>query len=159
VVTSALPAHVAVTNLIFTYAERIDDGDFAGVAELFRHGEITFAGSDVASQGVEEVRRMYEGWTRRFEDGTPRTKHITSNLIIEVDESAGTATCRSYFTVLQQTPELPLQPIIAGRYHDRFERVDGIWRFAHRRMLTDLVGDVSQHLLNSLEGAADSEGE
>jgi 3-phenylpropionate/cinnamic acid dioxygenase small subunit len=153
VVTSAdrhLPAHVAVTNLIFSYAERIDAGDFEGVAELFRHGEITVAGSDVRHQGVEQVRRMYEGWTRRYEDGTPRTKHVTTNLIVEVDEVSGTATCRSYFTVLQQTQGLPLQPIIAGRYHDRFKFADGEWRFAQRHMITDLVGNLSQHLLQSL---------
>jgi 3-phenylpropionate/cinnamic acid dioxygenase small subunit len=141
---------VAITNLIFTYAERIDAGDFEGVAELFRHSEITVGGSDVRRKGVEEVRRMYEGWTRRYEDGTPRTKHINTNLIVEVDESSGTAASRSYFTVLQQTPDLPLQPIIAGRYHDRFECVDGEWRFVNRHMITDLVGDLTRHLLQSL---------
>ena len=26
-----------IENLIYEYAERIDDGDLAGVAELFRH--------------------------------------------------------------------------------------------------------------------------
>jgi 3-phenylpropionate/cinnamic acid dioxygenase small subunit len=139
-----------IANLVFTYAERIDAGDFDGVAELFRHGEITVSGSDVRRSGVDEVRAMYEGWTRRYEDGTPHTKHVTTNLIIEVDEGRGTATCRSYFTVLQQTNELPLQPIIAGRYHDRFDRVDGAWRFGQRLMITDLVGDLSRHLLQSL---------
>jgi hypothetical protein len=40
----------------------------------------------------------------------------------------------------------PLQPIVAGRYLDRFARVDGAWRFAERRILVDLVGDLSRHL-------------
>ena len=56
-------------------------------------------------------------------DGTPRTKHVTTNPIIEVDD-AETASCRSYYTVLQQTDELPLQTIVTGRYHDRFECVE-----------------------------------
>ena len=30
-----------------------------------------------------------------YEDGTPRTKHVTTNLAIEVDEEAGTAVSRS----------------------------------------------------------------
>jgi len=50
---------------------------------------------------------------------------MTTNPIIEVDEDAGAATCRwghlplagDYYTVLQQTEELPLQTIVAGRYH------------------------------------------
>ncbi len=93
---------------------------------------------------------MFTSSTRRYPDGTPRTKHVTTNLIVEVDEGSGTATCRSYFTVLQQAPALPLQPVIAGRYHDRFLREDGEWHFAERRFLIDLVGDLSQHLLSEL---------
>ena len=147
------PGHVAVANLVFLYAERIDGGDFEGVADLFRFGEITTEGNALRRRGYDQVLEMYEGWTRRYEDGTPRTKHVTTNLIIEVDEESGTAECRSYFTVLQQTEALPLQPIVAGRYRDRFERADaadGSWRFAHRYIVTDLVGDLSQHLLQSI---------
>jgi hypothetical protein len=63
-----------------------------------------------------------------------------------VDEEAGTAVSRSYFTALQALPDLALQPIVSGRYHDRFERRDGQWRFVERRVSTDLLGDVSHHL-------------
>ena len=144
------PSHVAISNLVFSYAERIDDGDYRGVAELFRFGEITAEGNAARYRGVDQVLQMYEGWTRRHEDGTPRTKHVTTNLIIEVDDESGTAHCRSYFTVLQQTKTLALQPIIAGRYRDRFERVEDVWRFTHRHMITDLIGDLSQHLLQPI---------
>ena len=79
--------------------------------------------------------------------GTPRTRHVVTNPIIEVDEAAGTATCRSCYTVLQQTETLPLQVIAAGRYLDTFARVDGQWRFASRDYsLFDMPGDLSQHL-------------
>ena len=54
--------------------------------------------------------------------GTPHTKHLVTNLVIDVDDVAGTASARSYFTVLQSLPDFPLQPIIAGRYRDDFER-------------------------------------
>jgi hypothetical protein len=72
---------------------------------------------------------------------------VTTNPILEIDEDAGTANCRSYYTVLQQTDEFPLQTIVTGRYHDCFERVDGQWRFSYRDLtLIDMVGDVSHHL-------------
>ena len=80
------------------------------------------------------------------DDGTPRTKHVVTNLVIEVDETAGTAAARSYFTVLQATEMLPLQVIVAGRYEDRFVRVDRQWRFSDRLVHMDLVGDVSCHI-------------
>jgi hypothetical protein len=50
------------------------------------------------------------------------------------------------FAALQALPGLSLQPVASGRYHDRFERRDGQWRFAERRVHVDLVGDVSRHL-------------
>ncbi|MFD4532909.1 hypothetical protein ACFWNL_13865 [Kitasatospora sp. NPDC058397] len=39
-----------------------------------------------------------------------------------------------------------MQPIAAGRYHDRFELRGGRWQFAERRVRLTLVGDVSRHL-------------
>ena len=104
-------------------------------------------------EGADEVRWMYDGATRLYPDGTPRTKHVTTNLILEIDDAAGAATCRSYFTVLQQVDDLALQPIIAGRYHDRFVREADVWRFAERRFHIDLVGDLSHHMLTALPDA------
>ena len=65
---------------------------------------------------------------------------------VEVDEHAGTAPSRAYYTVFQQLEGSPLQPIIAGRYHDTFARADGEWRLTERVIFCDLVGDLSQHL-------------
>jgi uncharacterized protein (TIGR02246 family) len=138
-----------IENLIYAYAERIDAGDLAGVAELFRHGRIQ-VGPGMVFEGVEQVRGMYDGATRLHDDGTPRTRHVTTNVAVEVDDDAGTAAARAYYTVFQQTDVLPLQPIIAGRYHDSFHRVDGEWCFDTREILVDLTGDLSQHLLFEL---------
>jgi 3-phenylpropionate/cinnamic acid dioxygenase small subunit len=138
-----------IENLVYTYAERIDAGDLDGVAELFRHGRIE-AAPGVVVEGPEKVRRLYDGSTRLYEDGTPRSRHVTTNVIVEVDEDAGTASARASYVVLQQTDELPLQPIIAGRYRDTFHRVDGKWWFDTRQMFVDLTGDLSKHLLFEL---------
>ncbi len=137
-----------IENLLYVYAERIDAGDFAGVAELFAHACITVAGAEAETRGRDAVEKLYSGTTRLYEDcGTPKTKHVVTNPIIEVDEAADRATSRSCFTVLQQTPVLPLQVIITGRYRDDFERVDGRWRFARREMQLEQFGDLSQHLM------------
>lgn len=140
-----------IENLLYTYAERIDLGDLDGVAELFTHATIFGQENgppETRFVGREGARKMYGMSTRVYEDtGTPKTKHITTNAIITVDEDARTATCRSYYCVVQATPELPLQPIIAGRYHDTFHVVDGAWCFATRTLFVDLMGDLSKHLL------------
>lgn len=142
-----------IENLLYLYAERIDAGDFAGIADLFEHGRICAvpdAPPEATFVGVEGVRRMYDAATRLYEDGTPKTHHVTTNAIIEVDEEAGTANSRSYYTVTQATPDLPLQIIITGRYHDTFKRVDQEWCFDTRIMFVDQIGDLSHHLLYSI---------
>ncbi len=140
-----MTSETEIANLLFRYAENMDAGDFAGAAELFRHARILLGGDAVTD--ADGVLRIWEDNVIRYPDGTPRTKHVTTNPIIEVDDTAGTATCRSYYTVFQQIAGGPLQPIVAGRYHDRFERVDGAWRFNERNYsLMDLLGDLSNHL-------------
>jgi 3-phenylpropionate/cinnamic acid dioxygenase small subunit len=140
-------SYQAIKNLIATYAELVDDGDFAGVAAML--ADATFTGGAGPVSGREAIETMLRDNVIVYEDGTPRTKHVTTNIAIELDEPAGTAVSRSYFTVLQALPDLALQPIVVGRYHDRFERRDGQWRFVQRRVQTDLVGDVSHHLRNA----------
>ena len=66
--------------------------------------------------------------------------------MIDIDEARDAATARSAFVVFQQTPTLPLQPIVTGRYRDQFARSAGEWRFAHRHIIVDHVGDVREHL-------------
>ncbi|MGI5516253.1 nuclear transport factor 2 family protein [Streptomyces sp. CA-106131] len=134
----------AVENLIARYAELVDGGDFAGLGILL--ADATFTGSGEPVSGRDAIEKMFQDTLIVYADGTPRTQHVTTNVAIEVDEQASTAVSRAYVTVFQALPDLPLQPIAGGRYHDRFERRDGQWRFAERRVRINLVGDVSGHL-------------
>jgi len=140
----------AIQNLLSTYAERIDAGDFAGVGQLFARGEILAPAGDQGVRGAANVQNMYEVFTKVYPDGTPRTQHMMSNVWIEVDETAGTAQARSRFTVLQQLDDFPLQVIIAGGYEDRFARDEQGWYFVQRLMQPKLYGDLSRHLLQSV---------
>jgi 3-phenylpropionate/cinnamic acid dioxygenase small subunit len=137
-----------IENLIYTYAELVDAGDLQGMAQLFSHAEFFGPDGKIAASGAEEFLALQRRAIKIYsETGTPRTKHVTTNVIIEVAESTDAATARSYFTVLQSTEKLPLQPIIAGRYKDSFERVDGNWRFRCRQSIPEFYGDLSKHLL------------
>jgi SnoaL-like domain len=125
----------------------VDDGDFAGLGHLL--ADATFTGGGAPVSGPEAIEKMFHDTLLVYGDGTPRTRHLTTNVVIEFDEQAGTAISRAYFTALQALPDLALQPIVSGRYRDRFERRDGQWRFVERRVLVDLVGNVSHHLRNA----------
>lgn len=140
---------IEITNLIYRYAELIDAGDLDAVAELFAHGRICGVEDgppETVFTGTAGVRKMYEMAVRIHDDGTPKTRHNTSNVQLEIDEDGGTARTKSYYCVTQATPELPLQVIVTGHYQDTFHRLDGVWWFDSRTMFVDQVGDVSHHL-------------
>lgn len=138
-------AEFAITQLLYRYAERIDAGDLAGAAAMFAHARVVLRGGHEVDSAT-----LLAMWQKRVvihPCGTPRTKHVVTNPIVEVSEAVGTASCRSCYTVLQQTETLPLQVIATGRYFDTFEQVDGVWRFASRDYSHfDMQGDLSQHL-------------
>lgn len=137
-----------IADLLTRYMMLIDAGDFAGIGALFRHAILRGPGNDQGTRGHEQVRQLYQSTTRLYPDtGTPHTQHLLSNVLIEVDPSGLSATAQSCFTVFQALPDFPLQAIIAGRYRDRFEKVEGQWRFMERVMMPELLGDLSRHLL------------
>ena len=142
----------AITDLILLYAERLDLGDLEGVAQLFAEATLRSNHREGGLRGRDAVLALYRS-TVQLHDGIPATKHVTTNVIVEMDTDGTHATARSYFTVLQARPELPLQPIIAGRYHDRFAKDATGWRFDDRLILVDLVGDLRCHLKTPLPGA------
>lgn len=139
------PGRTAITELVYRYAELIDGGDFAGVGELFARGAIEAGAGEV--RGAQAVRDMYAG-VIVYDDGTPRTAHVTTNLQIEVDEQSGTGTCRSIVTVFQRMDDFPLQPVYQCRYHDTFVRDadTDAWHFERRRMFDHRPGDTARHL-------------
>lgn len=136
----------AITNLLYRYAECLDAGDFDGASALFRHARITLSKGAPTIDGAQMLGIMRD-LIIVYPCGTPRTRHVTSNPVIEIDEAGNRATVRSCYTVFQCTEGLPLQAITAGRYHDEFERVDGGWRFSARDYsLQDAIGEMGFHL-------------
>ena len=137
----------AITSLMYRYAECIDRADFAGLGELFAHGRIrSSSGPATSGWSGDEVRAFYARTNKVHDDGTLRTRHVNANPLADIDEEAGVATLRSTYVVFQATAKLTFQPIVAGRYEDRFERKDGEWRWSERLIHVDQVGDVSEHL-------------
>jgi hypothetical protein len=134
-----------IEKIIYGYADALDTGDFDRLGEYFRRGKVRVNGVDAVYEGTDGVLDMFKSFTR-FYDGIPSTKHVTTNLRIEFDESGESASAKSYFSVLQARPELPLQIVIAGRYADTFERIDGKWYLTDRFEYCDLMGDLSMHI-------------
>ena len=140
---SSYNASEAIRNLLGTYCELMDAADWIAVGEMFADAELLAEDGCVVAAGADAVRKLYESGTR-LHDGSPRTRHLTANSVIEVDGDRATA--RSSYVVFQGLDGFALQPIITGRYRDDFVRAAQAWRFARRMFLVDHVGDLSQHL-------------
>ena len=135
----------AIANELYRYAELIDAGQFAEVGELMEHCSFVYGPERTPGpSGSQAVADSYRSMVITYSDGTPRTRHVTTNPIISID--GDTAEVRSAYTVMQQAGDTPLQAIVGGRYRDRLHRIDGRWRFVERQFLVDLVGDLSRHL-------------
>ena len=135
-----------IQELHFRYAECVDRARFTELGELFAHGELSSDVGDGSMKGADQIGSFYAATNKVHADGTLRTRHLATNLIVEVDDDLEHARARSYFVVLQATDAVPLQPIVAGRYHDTFARIDGRWWFEHRRISVDQIGNMSDHL-------------
>jgi hypothetical protein len=135
--------HEAIRNLLGTYCELMDAADWAGVGALFAAGELIAANGAAVAAGATDVQALYERGTRLY-DGSPRTRHVTTNTVLDVTTDAATA--RSAYVVFQGVDGFALQPIITGRYRDRFTRAGSGWCFTQRQFFVDHVGDLTHHL-------------
>tara|TARA_R110002110_G_scaffold362241_1_gene572071 strand:- start:159703 stop:160140 length:438 start_codon:yes stop_codon:yes gene_type:complete len=138
-------AQESILALMNEYCYRIDQGDLQGFADLFSQGTWLVrgdpSGGDAGSAEVMETLKNIILY-----DGKPNTKHVMSNVQIEVEPDGKTATAQCYITVNQAVPpDFPLQPIFIGHYYDSFSCVNGIWHFTLRDISPDLAGDLSHH--------------
>ena len=134
----------AIENLIARYSFLVDDGDFDGLGELLAACALTL-GPGPAVRGRAAIAQLARAALMTCDDGTPRTRHVTTNVLIGIDASGAAAHSRSYYTVLQSLPDFPLQPIATGTYSDRFEKRDGCWMLVERSVQTRFAGDTSRH--------------
>ena len=134
----------AIDNLLVDYCLTLDTGRIDDCAALFENAEFTFEGFSTV-HGSEGVKGVF-GNIIVYQDGTPRTRHLLTNVQIDVAEDGKSASSQSYLSVLQRADGTPLQPIFAGHYVDDFINVKGRWQFSRRYVQAPLFGDMSRHM-------------
>jgi len=139
-------SHRDIERLMFRYARCVDLAEWDELGRLFTHAQVRASTSDDVRRGAEGVAALWASVNKVHADGTLRTRHLLTNVIIDIDEDAGRAVGESYFMVFQATDRVPLQPIAGGRYTDRFVRIDGTWWFEEKYIQVDQVGNMSDHL-------------
>jgi hypothetical protein len=168
-----------IRNLLGRYCAAVDAGDWEAVGALFARGALATDDGTVLAAGAGAVADFYRRATL-LHDGSPRTTHVVADTVVDLadpgvdpagpgvgSEAPVAVLVRSTYVVFQALEDFPLQPIITGRYEDRFAcglpddgdgdgegdgsdggagRLDGGWHFTERRFAVDLLGDVSRHL-------------
>lgn len=148
-------ARFAIEGIVFRYAEALDGGDLEALAELFAAGVVKSAVGEPA-KGAQEVFDLYAKVVKFYDADenpvpyqrrqcTPRTRHVTTNLIFEFDNAVTQAEVRSVFTVYQNLGGRN-ELVAGGRYIDQFKYTMSGWHLAERQILLDSPGDLSRHL-------------
>jgi hypothetical protein len=127
---SAQSSDRAIANLLAAYAFRNDDADIPGLGDLFAEAVFTLNGD--TARGKAEIEAMAGAIIPIASDGRSATSHEITNISIEVNETTGTATASSYWTLYNAVSGEPRQAFLAGHYQDAFGRKDGVWRFTRR---------------------------
>jgi len=128
----AMLAKQACTELVYQLARGLDRCDEALLRSLFHpdatddHGGFKGSASD------------FVGWALGALATMERTQHLIGNVLVEVngDRAAGEA----YFVAnhdMRDADGREVRMIAAGRYLDRFERREGVWKIAHRHAIYD----------------------
>ena len=136
---------LAITELLYRYAELIDAGDFDGVGAAAVAGDVRRR--FLAPTPSRSCSRPRPAGSRTPAHRRPGTWCSTRSSSWHGD---GTATARSTFCVVQATETVPLQPIVVGRYFDSFScdpDVPAGWYFTARQVDVEMIGDVSAHLM------------
>jgi uncharacterized protein (TIGR02246 family) len=116
-----------VGTTLARYCQYLDDGDFDRWIELFtEEARLIFGGRTTV--GRPDIRSYME----QVQPPAGRGKHITSNILVDLD--GDTATAHTDYMFVRPTGQ-GLVPIATGRYHDELVRRDGRWLF-HRREIT-----------------------
>lgn len=130
-----------IAQVIYAYAECTDRGDFESLLDCF-HADAQF---QYQEEGTPMPVRDFFSAHGEAGEGFKETMHHLSNMIIKVDGDK--ARTQSYVLAHHVMKEdcLHIPPLfpnlgreyavfIGARYVDEFERRDGKWRIAHRKL-------------------------
>lgn len=151
----SLLARQILEEIMYTYCEAIDSADLDTLGNIFAAGALV-SQDGTETRGPKAIHDLFAGMIIFYDKNgkevpyaskacTPLTRHVTTNIIMEIDNDVELAKVRSYFTVYQTINSANVI-IAGGRYHDRFERDPYGWHLIERRILIDNLGDMSHHL-------------
>lgn len=126
-----LAAYNALDRLVNLYTRGVDRNDIAILKSVYHEDAIDDHGDYFSGSAMEFAERLPE-----IMSAFKIASHCITNRIFHIDGdyAEGELYLLSY-TILVDRPDELRQ--IGGRYLDRYERRNGEWRIAHRRLVWD----------------------
>jgi hypothetical protein len=114
----------AIRRTLAAYCHHLDDGEFSGLAHRFTEdGSYTYGAAHVSG------RDSLESWFAEMNPPERRGKHLTMNVIIDVEGDRAVAHSDYLFV---RIVDGTLTPLFSGRYRDELLRAEGVWLISSR---------------------------
>jgi hypothetical protein len=136
-----------IERMIYEVGYALEAGEFTRVGELM--GDATMGADRIgrkAFRGKEEIRDQYTRTNVVYPDRGRASKEIYHNILVDIDLDANRARSVTSYTVAHQAPGEQFALIVAGRYEDEWERVDGAWRWCDRYIVVQYKNDLDRHM-------------
>ncbi len=116
---------LAIMDLSARYCHATDSHDSEGWADTF-----TADGAIEAPQGTSQGRDALIQFSQGVNTGMPNVRHHISNIVICGEGDS--ATMKSYLNLINTEGNAT---VFTATYEDQIVRVDGEWKFAHRKIV------------------------
>jgi ketosteroid isomerase-like protein len=132
--------HLAVIDLLASYARAIDSGDPDAYADNFLEDAILDRSVAEPLEGRAAIREWVAGLIASGHvGGDPATlRHFVA--LPRIEGEGDRCTAETYCVILDYDPDRNIRSPLVGRYEDVCVKVDGRWRFQHRIIHGELRG-------------------
>lgn len=129
----------AIHELIHAYCNAADRKDVAKMRELYHEDAIDDHGGFFQGPAMEFIDQL-----PAIQEPMAILHHNTTTVNIRLEEQAGGAVYGEgevYVLAYHQvkTEQGLLDLLVGGRYLDKYEKREGVWKFSHRAVLADWV--------------------
>lgn len=137
--------HIALQNLNALYCHAVDRRNFDLLRQLYHpdaHEDHSPMFNGPASAYIDMLPQALATWSL--------TAHSVKNatFLIDGDQAEGEIYCSAYHRLADNSREI----IFHGRYVDRYEKRDGIWKFSYRSLILDWMENRETSSPNQVSG-------
>jgi len=130
--------HEEIQYLLAKYSFYVDYREFEKLGELLSDAvfRLSWPAEGVETGEIRGRSAIEAFYAEHLADRRP-SRHVITNVAIDVDEAGENAEVFAYLTSVGHPPSPPTV-ILSGHYENRFAKVEGRWRFEQLYVVMEL---------------------